>query len=586
MYTIKRNETFHFNYRLSDKIYRKSLKTDSPSLSRAYVSDILIFIRKAKLQGVKVSKKELDVFIEILISNKVNEIARVSKAITQPLSDTANNYFQQWYNSTDKQRFNQHNHDQYGGDKETRPQFPTYTEWLSCKLESIAKSSPVYNEFLKYNHEAEEMELDTEHDHYSDFQFPTIQAAKYNYLDEVITEHAIGIAEANRAGLSVRKEVEDVNYKFAGMLPKQEAPLISPAPNLDNQKPLKPSILFDGVEDKDFYSFLKTNNQRTDKYIDNRISIFEDLKIAFTGLYLDQITADDIEERWTSICRLPKLDHEYAEKYGFEIDVKDQTAKEAKHERRIKRWNLIYETDFDQTLQLDEDDLYTTAHLKFYSKLLKDIFTFAKRREYITSDPFKDDVINLNIPKNRSTIRTSLPKDKATLIVNHCTKNLQDPHSWPILLMAYQGLRNEEATSLLANQIITDLESPVVYIQIRKGKTKNAIRKVPVHKRLLELGFESLVDRTEQDQRLFNVESKHLTQKFSSFRSMFDIPKLDEDGSQLVLYSFRHNVISFLGDSSDEQKYRLVGHGHYTVTTNYTKLDLVSAQKLINKVQY
>ena len=586
MYTIKRNETFHFNYRLSDKIYRKSLKTDSPSLSRAYVSDILIFIRKAKLQDVKVSKKDIDVFIEMLISNKVNEVSRIGKAINNPLSDTAANYFNEWFIRTDSQRSNQFNYDLYCADEVARPKYPSYSDWLSSKLESTANFSQLYYHFSSYNYETEEMELDAEHDHYMDMQYPTIYSEKYKYLDEIISKQAIRIAKANREGLPVGKEIEEIHQKFADMLPIQEAPAINTELNFENDNQLKSSILFDEIEDKDFYSFLKSNMQQSDKYVKDRISIFEDLKIAFTGLNLRQITADDIEERWASICRLPKMDIAITEKYGFAIDAKGKSAEEAKQEKRIKRWNLIYEIDFDQTLQLDENDLYAAGQLKFYSKLLQDIFIFAKRKDYITSNPFKDEDINLNIPKNRSTTRTVLPKDKAASIVNHCTQNLEDPHSWPILLMAYLGLRNKEATSLLADQIITDPETNTVYIQILKGKTKNARRKVPVHKRLLELGFQSLVDRTEQKQRLFNVESKHLTQMFSKFRSLFDIPKLDNDGSQLVLYSFRHNVISFLGDSSDEQKYRLIGHGHYTVTTNYTKLDLTKAQELINKVKY
>ncbi|WP_353745698.1 site-specific integrase, partial [Shigella sp. FJ200903] len=61
---------------------------------------------------------------------------------------------------------------------------------------------------------------------------------------------------------------------------------------------------------------------------------------------------------------------------------------------------------------------------------------------------------------------------------------------------------------------------------------------------------------------------------------------VDQEGKQLVLYSFRHNVVSFLGDVSEEHKYRLIGHGHKTVTTGYTKLDLEEGQRLINKVTY
>ena len=131
-HTIKRNETYHFNIRLTDKIYRKSLKTDSPSLCRVYVSDILIFIRKADYLGYQVSKSDIDEFIEMLISNQVNEVARIGKAITEPLSHTAKSYFNRWYTATNQQRFNQYNYDNIPFDvSDMRPEFKSYSEWIT-----------------------------------------------------------------------------------------------------------------------------------------------------------------------------------------------------------------------------------------------------------------------------------------------------------------------------------------------------------------------------------------------------------------------------------------------------------------------
>ena len=53
-------------------------------------------------------KKDVDQFIEMLISNKVNEVVRIGKAMTDPLSATANSYFTHWLAVTDSVRYNQY----------------------------------------------------------------------------------------------------------------------------------------------------------------------------------------------------------------------------------------------------------------------------------------------------------------------------------------------------------------------------------------------------------------------------------------------------------------------------------------------
>lgn len=62
-HTIRRNEIYHFNYRLDDIIYRKTLKTDSPSLCRKHVSGIMAFINKTKSIGAKLEKSDIDAFL-------------------------------------------------------------------------------------------------------------------------------------------------------------------------------------------------------------------------------------------------------------------------------------------------------------------------------------------------------------------------------------------------------------------------------------------------------------------------------------------------------------------------------------------
>ncbi|WP_337125301.1 hypothetical protein, partial [Staphylococcus aureus] len=84
----------------------------------------------------------------------------------------------------------------------------------------------------------------------------------------------------------------------------------------------------------------------------------------------------------------------------------------------------------------------------------------------------------------------------------------------------------------MKEQIKTDEETSIVYIQVLKGKTRNARRKIPIHHRLLSMGFRDFVDN-QTNSNLFNFDSKALTRKFTFFRTEFSIPKVDQEGKQL-----------------------------------------------------
>ncbi|MEQ5875233.1 hypothetical protein J3455_11865 [Pseudoalteromonas sp. NFXS39] len=591
-HSIKRNETYHFNYRLEDKIIRKSLKTDSPSLARAYISDIIIFIRKSRYLGKQVSKSDINNFIEMLISNKVNEVVRIAKAITQPLSPTANSYFHKWFNETNIARSDIRNDQTHyippdTNIKLTEPTVVSYKDWLCNQIELISKTDKLYSALLTYNTEEDTCEIDQDHEFFDDFAFPTIHAEKYSYLDETVSNHAKQISKAFKQDNSIRVnlEVKELYQKFEKLLPKQSPPTINNALlTKEDESTNSPSIMFEEIKD-DVLTFFRDNKQRSMKYIEDRNAPFQDFISAFKGIALNKITTSDIEEHWSKICRMPKLEAKLAEKYNFSVDTNNKSNEEVKQEQRAKRWAYIYETDEEELPPIHTKELYSEGQLKIARKLLQDIFTVAKRKKYIDVNPFDVDNIKLIIPRDRSNTRTKLPADKAKNIVDYCFNNLSHPYSWAILIMAFHGMRNEEVTSLHSSQIITDPDTSIVYIQVQKGKTKNAKRKIPVHTTLIQNGFLEFVD-TKIDRNLFDFDSHQLTKHFNFFRQEFDIPLRDPDGSLINLYSFRHNVISALGEVSEEYKYRLFGHGRNTVTSGYTALDLTNSLRLINRISY
>jgi len=578
-HTLRRNEMYHINFRMSDRVYRKSLKTDSPSNARMLVSEIMGYIEKSKRKGIIMDRSDIDEFIEMLISNKLNQVARISKAITEPLSNTANSFFQQWYAQQRGAILDNHYHN-------TNVTYPSFNEWLSNKLETTAKTDPSVSEFKQYNPDTEEHEYNEEHTFFDDFRDPTIHSAKYDHLDSLVSDAAVRIAKAdnNNAPIRTRMELDELHNQFKSLLPQKAPAVDNTLISQPEQLQPTPSILFEDIED-DLINYLKDTKQLSDKYLKNRYAPLQDLITAFRGMPLNYITTADIEERWIKICRMPKLDLKLAQKYHFDVDTTDKSSAVIKQERRTKRWEYIYENDEADLPEIKTEELYSEGQLKNHKTFLEYIFTVAKRNKYIETNPFVEDDISLIIPKNRSNDRTKLPADKAKNIIEHCFNILIHPCSWAVLLMAHQGMRNEEVTGLHSSQIITDSDTNIVYINILKGKTKNSKRKIPVHRELLKHGFLDFVD-SKTDCDLFDFDSRKLTQHFNYFREKFDIPNKDKDGNLLNLYSFRHNVVSALSTVSDELKYRLIGHGTGSVTANYTALDLVESQRLINLVKY
>jgi len=137
---------------------------------------------------------------------------------------------------------------------------------------------------------------------------------------------------------------------------------------------------------------------------------------------------------------------------------------------------------------------------------------------------------------------------------------------WGPLIALWSGARAEEVASLELRQIRQ--EKGIWIIDIEKGKTENAVRKVPVHSKLLELGLVEHRDAMAAagHKQLF----PHLTAGKNGFRKnmcrMFgvhlDSPEVGIVDSLKVFHSFRHTAVTKLTSEgvNDGLKKALVGH--------------------------
>ncbi|MBO0138914.1 hypothetical protein J0673_21640 [Vibrio sp. Vb2736] len=575
-HTIQRGEIYHFNHRIGGIVYRKSLKTDSPSTSRQYVSDILSFIEQGKVLGVSVEKEDIDQFIEMLISNKVNEIVRLGKAVTEPMSATAKSYFDIWFHQTKAARdYNlmvEESSSSAPIDVDISTHLrdsPSYNQWLTARMESAANHSPLVQDLSQWD-EDEGWSINEDHQFYWDFRDYTSHASEWeSHLDSEVTTHAKNLAHAYSKGHSVRARMElgELKTKFAPLLsttPPSVHQVAEPNPESESKAPLFEDMF------EDVKQYIIEVRKLKPKTAENKVAAFKDFVPAFQGLQIDRITFEDLEQMWNTFVGLPKLDKFSITKYGIEGDSKE--------EKRLSRWELVASGDID----VDEEDMLKASALGDKVAFLKDIFITAMRKGYITTNPL--DMANLVIPEYRKTTRAPLSKTIVAAIETHAL-GVRDSYSMAILMMVYHGMRPSEITSLTKSQVVTDEDTNVVYFNILSGKTANAIRKVPVHRKLLKAGFRDYVDSCSNE--LFKFTRQHLTNYFNvKLRPMFDIPSKNSAGELQSLYSLRHNVISQLGHLSTELKYRLVGHGTKTVTTSYTSVELLEAQRIINKIQY
>jgi len=169
---------------------------------------------------------------------------------------------------------------------------------------------------------------------------------------------------------------------------------------------------------------------------------------------------------------------------------------------------------------------------------------------------------------------------------------------WGPLLALFSGARAEEIASLELSQI--KCVKDVWIIHILKGKNANAVRRIPIHKQLISLGFLEYVDclRTAGYERLFphlqdgtNGYKKNMCRTFGKY---LDRPEVNIIDPLKVFHSFRHTVVTALtGKGVNEGlKRAIVGHDIFTVTdahvdyTHIERLTVPELQNAINRLHY
>ena len=218
------------------------------------------------------------------------------------------------------------------------------------------------------------------------------------------------------------------------------------------------------------------------------------------------------------------------------------------------------------TEDITENNISTTT-VKKYLRAFKEFLTYAQRKGYVNLALN----VQLEIP-SRDTRESYDPFTKAEL------KKIFNPETYPykedtnfafryyIPLMAlYTGARLNELCQLYVDDI--KKEGKIYYMIFtdeRKDqhiKNKSSKRIVPIHPKLMEMGFEEyyLSVKAKRHERLFYQlsysDANHYTDKMSKWFGRY-LDELGIKSKRKVFHSFRHTVKPELRDAGVGQEYQ------------------------------
>lgn len=178
-------------------------------------------------------------------------------------------------------------------------------------------------------------------------------------------------------------------------------------------------------------------------------------------------------------------------------------------------------------------------------KRLQGVFSLARTEDLITTSPAND--LKLKLNRSRSF---GIYEDEQVSIMLEAAQIERAWKKWVVWIAAYTGMRRKEIVQLRKEDIKLDSESQRYYIRVtdegegQSVKSEAGKRKVPIHRKLKEIGFLDFIADCED--RLFpDLKPQSVTSWFNvRFKAELGIPAFNESCHRLVFHSFRHCVIT------------------------------------------
>jgi integrase len=155
---------------------------------------------------------------------------------------------------------------------------------------------------------------------------------------------------------------------------------------------------------------------------------------------------------------------------------------------------------------------------------------------------------------------------KAIFSPDTYTARMNKPgYRWLPFLALYSGARLEELASLSLSQIQKD--GDVWFFELVKAKNSNSLRRIPLHRTVVESGFLAYVDKTKASgaTQLFpelkpgkNGHGKNVTRRFGDYLGEIGIKD-----DRKVFHSFRHTFIARMSARNVHPAMLMALVGHY-----------------------
>lgn len=245
---------------------------------------------------------------------------------------------------------------------------------------------------------------------------------------------------------------------------------------------------------------------------------------------------------------------------------------------------------------------------KDYLAAVSQFFKWCKLMRYTSANPF--DEVKLSKPSNQAghdlARQRWQPEQLKHVLQSQDFIDKQADFKWITLLMLYHGLRPSEACQLHSNDITTIDGINVIHVtnegMSQQLKTAQSKRTVPLHQKLIELGFidfvQTINDRTSKNSHFKNSSLFHYQPSSDgvwSHKFCREFGKLLDQlnfiaGKRPTAYSFRHTFIDELKQLQIEESMvaQIVGHVYHNITYGrYGKqYDVKTLKPVVDKVSY
>lgn len=248
--------------------------------------------------------------------------------------------------------------------------------------------------------------------------------------------------------------------------------------------------------------------------------------------------------------------------------------------KRLSVLNFFKGQDLDFILDNNDDyDKLDNSTINKYILRINQYFNYMYKQKYIKIKDF-------NIPSYDQDGNEREPyTDEEIHKIKELIKNDTLDNQFITYIAMYQGMRLKEITQLQKEDIIKIGDIHCISVNTKENKTiktKQSARIIPIHDKLIELGFLDFVNSKEN--KLFDISNKDFS---TYFRKTYKSQINDEK----TFYCLRHSFIDALkqNDCKLEHYQAFVGHssGKDKITMNYGKpLNTQLLKKLLYFIKY